>query len=305
MRLPLQTLPTFRAVAQLSSLRAAGELLHLTHSAISQQIRLLEEQIGFPVFDRRGRRVVLNEAGSALLRVVEQALSQLDDGVRLAGSIAHGEAQLLRLTVLPSFAQHWLLPRVQQWREEHPMLTMEIHTSLRALDIKRDGYHAALRQGRGPWRGLAGTKLLESPLLMVCAPQLAERLQRCAPLDLLREPLLGTRARWEAWFARAGHDCRVSPTTVFNDMGLMLQAAEQGLGIGLGREMLVRDALREGRLVQLFPEIQVEATSDAFWLVYPPELADWAPLVALQSWLSRELQTPTPRYTNDSPLGDA
>jgi LysR family glycine cleavage system transcriptional activator len=305
MRLPLQTLPTFRAVAQLSSLRAAGELLHLTHSAISQQIRLLEEQIGFPVFDRRGRRVVLNEAGSALLRFVEQALSQLDDGVRLAGSIAHGEAQLLRLTVLPSFAQHWLLPRVQQWREEHPMLTMEIHTSLRAMDLKRDGYHAALRQGRGPWRGLACTKLLESPLLMVCAPQLAERLEGCTPLDLLREPLLGTRARWEAWFARAGHDCRVSPTTVFNDMGLMLQAAEQGLGIGLGREMLVRDALREGRLVQLFPEIQVEVTSDAFWLVFPPELADWAPLVALQSWLSRELQTPTPPYTNDSPLGDA
>ncbi|QDL56757.1 LysR family transcriptional regulator [Rhodoferax aquaticus] len=298
-------MPTFRAVAQLSSLRAAGEQLHLTHSAISQQIRLLEEQIGFPVFDRRGRRVVLNEAGIALLRVVEQALSQLDEGVRMAGAIAHGEAQLLRLTVLPSFAQHWLLPRMHMWRQEHPTLTMEIHTSLKAMDLKRDGYHAALRQGRGPWRGLTATKLLDSPLLVVCAPSFATRLKGCNALDLLHEPLLGTRARWEAWFAKAGHDCRVTPTTVFNDMGIMLQAAERGLGIGLGREMLVRDALHEGRLVQLFPEVLLDANSDTFWLVYPPELADWAPLCALQNWLIRELNEAGAANKPDGVWGDA
>src|SRR5512139_2622761 len=93
-KLPLQTLPTFRAVATLANLRAASEELHLTHSAVSQQIRLLEDQLGFPLFDRRGRRVVLNAAGAALLNAVEPALDQLDEGVRAAAAASGGAQQL-------------------------------------------------------------------------------------------------------------------------------------------------------------------------------------------------------------------
>src|SRR5690606_21939093 len=111
-RLPLQTLPAFRAVARLQNLRAAAETLHLTHSAVSQQIKLLEEQLGFPLFDRRGRRVVLNAAGAALQRAVEPALDRLDEGVRAAAATSAGAAVQLRITLLPSFAQRWLLPRM-------------------------------------------------------------------------------------------------------------------------------------------------------------------------------------------------
>src|SRR5438093_938925 len=107
-RLPLNSLPAFRTVAQLQNLRAAAESLHLTHSAVSQQIRGLEEQLGFALFERRGRRVVLNAAGEALLRSVEPALAQLDDGVQAAAAAASGSAQRLRVTTLPSFAQRWL-----------------------------------------------------------------------------------------------------------------------------------------------------------------------------------------------------
>src|SRR5690606_39969890 len=104
-RLPLNTLPTFRAVAELQNLRAAADRLHLTHSAVSQQIRGLEEQLGFALFDRRGRRVVLNSAGEALLRSVQCALGEVDNGVRQAASLARGASQRLRVSVLPSFAQ--------------------------------------------------------------------------------------------------------------------------------------------------------------------------------------------------------
>src|SRR5678815_5850735 len=104
-RLPLNTLVTFRAVAEMENLRAAADVLHLTHSAVSQQIGVLEEQLGFDLFERRGRRVVLNPAGQALLRSVQGALAQLDDGVQAASAAASGEAQRLRITVLPSFAQ--------------------------------------------------------------------------------------------------------------------------------------------------------------------------------------------------------
>src|SRR4030095_11117393 len=125
-RLPLNTLNAFRTVGELQNLRAAADVLHLTHSAVSQQIRGLEEQLGFALFERRGRRVVLNPAGEALLRSVQMALAQLDDGVQAAAAAGSGAAQRLRVTVLPSFAQRWLLPRMGRWRERHPALALEI-----------------------------------------------------------------------------------------------------------------------------------------------------------------------------------
>ena len=129
-RLPLNTLSAFRAVAEVQNLRAAADTLHLTHSAVSQQIRGLEEHLGFALFDRRGRRVVLNAAGEALLRSVQGALALLDDGVQAAAAAASGSAQRLRVTVLPSFAQRWLLPRIVRWRERYPELALEIDASI-------------------------------------------------------------------------------------------------------------------------------------------------------------------------------
>ena len=149
-RLPLNTLTAFRSVAELQNLRAAADVLHLTHSAVSQQIRGLEEQLGFELFERRGRRVVINAAGEALLRSVQAALAQLDDGVQAAAAAASGSAQRLRVTVLPSFAQRWLLPRMGRWRERHPELAVEIDASPQSVDLQREGFHAGLRQGRGP-----------------------------------------------------------------------------------------------------------------------------------------------------------
>ncbi|MES1265780.1 MAG: LysR family transcriptional regulator, partial [Variovorax sp.] len=149
MRLPLQTLPTFRVVARLANLRAAADELHLTHSAVSQQIKLLEEQLGFQLFDRPGRRVVLNAAGVALLNAVEPALAQLDDGMRAAEAAASGAEHRLRVTLLPSFAQRWWMPRMASWRERHPDIAIEVHTSQQVVDLQREGFHAALRQGNG------------------------------------------------------------------------------------------------------------------------------------------------------------
>src|SRR3989442_6543217 len=110
-RLPLNTLTAFRSVAELQSLRAAADVLHLTHSAVSQQIRGLEEQLGFELFERRGRRVVLNPAGEALLRSVQTALSQLDDGVQAAAAAANRTAPRIRGTAVSSLAPRSLPAR--------------------------------------------------------------------------------------------------------------------------------------------------------------------------------------------------
>jgi LysR family glycine cleavage system transcriptional activator len=291
-RLPLHTLPAFRAVAQLQNLRAAAETLHLTHSAVSQQIRGLEEQLGFQLFERRGRRVVLNPAGEALLRSVEPALAQLDDGVQAAAAAASGSAQRLRVTTLPSFAQRWLLPRMGRWRERHPELALEIDASQQLIDLQHDGFHAAIRVGRGPWPGLESERLFDAPMpmILVGSPTAARRLLGAQPEALAREPLLGEAELWNRWFATAGLRIHVTPVASFNDAGLMLQAAEQNIGLALARELLAADALGEGRLVKLSALTIVAELATTYHLVYPPILREWAPLARFRDWLHDELE---------------
>ena len=290
-RLPLNTLTAFRAVAELENLRAAAEVLHLTHSAVSQQIRGLEEQLGFALFERRGRRVVLNAAGQAMLRSVRGALALLDDGVQAAAAAAGGEAQRLRVTVLPSFANRWLLPRIGRWREQHPALALEIEASLRVVDLQREGFHAAVRQGKGPWQGLQSERLFEQPpIVVVGSPSAARRLLGAQPEALAREPLLGDSDIWNDWFAAAGLRTKVRTVAVFNDAGLMLQAAEQNLGLALSRELLAADALCEGRLERLSPISIMHEDALPYHLVYPPGLRDWAPLAAFRRWLREEVE---------------
>lgn len=290
MRLPLQTLPAFRAVARLANLRAAAAELHLTHSAVSQQIKLLEEQLGFQLFDRPGRRIALNAAGEALLRAIEPALTQIDDGMRAAAAAAGGTQHRIRVTLLPSFAQRWWLPRMAAWRERHPDIAIELHTSQQIVDLQREGFHAALRQGSGQWRGVEAERLIDSPLIAVGSPNAARRLLGRAAAALADEPLLGDAGVWESWFALAGVRCRVNPVASFNDAGLMLQAAEQDLGLALARELLVADALRDGRLMRLSTIALSKDLAYALWFAYPTGLREWPPLCALRAWLLEELQ---------------
>ena len=289
-RLPLNTLPAFRMVAELHTLRAVAEKLHVTHSAVSQQIRVLEEQLGFDVFERRGRKIVLNPAGAVLLRSVQGALTQLDEGMQAAAATAGGVAQRLRVTVLPSFAQRWLLPRMVRWRKKHPGLSLEIDASQQLVDLQREGFHAALRQGRGPWPGLESYRLfdLPMPIIVVGSPAAARRLKGLQPDALAREHLLGDSEPWENFFAAAGVRTQVTPVAIFNDFGMMLQAAEQDLGLALVRELLAADALSDGRLVRLSPLSITVEQAQSYHLVYPPALRDWPPLVSLRDWLQEE-----------------
>jgi LysR family glycine cleavage system transcriptional activator len=292
-RLPLHTLPAFLSAARSQNLRASADQLHLTHSAVSQQIRVLEEQLGFEVFERRGRRIVLNAAGEALLRAVEPALAQLDDGVQSAAAAAAGAAQRLRITVLPSFAQRWLLPRMGRWRERHPTLALEIEASQQVVDLQREGFHAAVRQGRGPWPGLESERLFDTPmsLIVVGSAAAGRRLAGAQPEALAREPLIGEADLWQRWFAAAGlRNQHVRPVASFSDAGLMLQAVEQNLGLALARELLAADALCDGRLVRLSPLPIDYEHAHPYHLVYPSALREWAPLGQLRDWLLDELE---------------
>jgi LysR family transcriptional regulator, glycine cleavage system transcriptional activator len=287
--LPLNTLPAFRAAARLQNLRAAALELNLTHSAVSQQIKLLETMLGVALFDRRGRGLVLNAAGAALQRAVDPALDALAQGVLAAQAAASGSTQQLRLSVLPSFAQRWLLPRMVRWHARHPDITLDMHASQQVVDIQREGFHAGLRVGQGPWRGLHAVRLVDSPLIVLAAPQRAAALAGATAQVIAQQPLLGDELLWRRWLAAGGAQLRAKPVADFNDAGLMLQATEQDLGLALARELNAADALQAGRLVRLSPRALDDNASATYWLVHPPELAAWPPLVALRTWLHDEM----------------
>lgn len=290
-RLPLNTLPTFRTVAELQNLRAAADALHLTHSAVSQQIRQLEDNLGFALFDRQGRRIVLNAAGAALLCSVQSAIVQLEDGVQTARMASAGVEKKLRISVVPSFAHRWLLPRLERWRTRYPDIALEITASQQVVDLQRDGFHAAVREGIGPWQGVLADRLFDDPMPLIvvgCAVD-ARRLVGAPPGAFLKEPLLGDRRAWQAWFACAGIQVPFNTVAEFNDMGLMLQAAEQGLGLTLARELLAADAIRNGKLIRLSPISVAYDSAHAIHLVYRPALRDWPVLAALREWITEEL----------------
>jgi len=223
---------------------------------------------------------------------VQSALAQLEDGVQAAAAAASGATQRLRVTVLPSFAQRWLLPRMRNWHEQHPGIALEIDASQQLVDIVRDGFHAGLRVGRGPWPGLESDRLFDTPIsfIVVGSPSAARRLLGAQAEALAREPLLGDKELWERFFTAAGLKIQVTPVAEFNDAGLMLQAAEQNLGLAIGRELFAADALRDGRLVRLSPLTITHDEAHPFHVVYPPGLRDWPPLVALRQWLREELE---------------
>lgn len=287
-RLPLQYLAAFRAAALHQNLRAASEELNITHSAVSQQIRALELQLGFPVFDRQGRRVVLNAAGAALLRGVERAYQELDQGLR-AATAAHGvEQRSLRITALPSFTQRWLMPRLGRFQTQHPEVTLELESTVRLVDLEREGFDLALRQGLGPWPGLESEPLFDLSMLPVAAPALAHQLIG-QPLEALAQaPLLGDPELWEAWFEQAGLRRQVVPVAIFNDFGILLQATEQGMGVGLTRELLAADALLDGRLVRVAPRQAMLKEPQRYHVVYPPASREAPAVRAFIDWLHAE-----------------
>ncbi len=287
--LPLQTLRVFRQAAQQQNLRAAAETLNLTHGAVSQQIRLLEERLGLPLFDRVGRGIKLNAAGAALLHRVQQALALLEAGEREAHAVGHTPQQVLRLSMLPSFAQCWLLARLSRWQRAHPGWRLAIDARLNLVDLGgAEAADVAVRYGQPPWPGTLARPLGGELLFPVASPSLAGALRGLAPADLLRFPLLQGTAEWRGWLQAAGvSEPQPEAVASFNDAGLLLQAAEAGLGIALARGLLVLDRLRDGRLIPLHP--LTVASPRRYWLVASEPGWQRPEVQALHAWLLAQL----------------
>jgi LysR family glycine cleavage system transcriptional activator len=248
----LGALEAFEAAGRLGSFQAAAAALHVTPSAVSRQIKSLENELGVLLFHRLHRGVRLTDEGRSYLSEVQAALARIGKATsRLVG--AHGDARL-RLSVLPSFAGNWLLPRLGDFERVHPGSAVEMNATTAYADFERDPVDAAIRFGTGPWPGLYSEPLLELDFFPVCGPTLAATLR--APADLAGQRLLHEShvpGAWSDWLAAAGvPNLKAADTRTFDNAQLVLEAALAGQGVALSTGVLAHRYLADGRLVRPF-----------------------------------------------------
>ena len=284
---PLSALRPFEAAARLESFSRAAEELHLTHGAVSRQVRALEEHVGAALFLRHGKRVALTPAGRAFAERVRAALQEILEAAEAASGVRRGNR--LTVSVLPSFASRWLMPRLIRFMDAHPAIEVNIVASTALANFATDEVDVAIRFGKGPWPGLACEAFLEDEWFPVASPKMNRGKLPKEPKDLLRVRLMREdRDAWQQWFAAAGvalDEPLAGP--LFNDSTYSLQAAARGEGVALARRSIVGEDLERGTLKRLF-KVSVP-TRERYWFVSRKELAATPNVKAFKSWVKSEL----------------
>ncbi len=284
---PMQALRAFEAAAREQSLTKAAQSLNLTHGAISHQIKSLENDLGVRLVERAGRGIRLTDAGERFASRVRAAFAELAGAVTEITS--HANPRRMVVSVTPSFAARWLLPRIGRFLSAYPDVDLDVRANMAIVDFTRDEADVAIRYGFGDWPGVGVEHLLDDRFFPVCSPRLANgRLPR-HPEELARHTLLRSDDEfWKPWFEAAGLDWpEPSRGPIFNDSSHVMQAAAEGQGIALARSTLLGNDIRNGVLVRLF-DIEVPAPRKHY-LVYPRRMACSPKLALFRQWLHDEI----------------
>lgn len=288
---PLRSLRAFESAARHLSFARAAEELHVTPAAISQQIKLLEEHLGVQLF-RRAAGVTLTEPAQAALPLLTESFDRMERAVeRMKVGRDHGP---LVVSVPPSFAARWLIPRLERFQTRHPDIDLRLAATTRLVDFDTEDVDLAIRYGAGHYGGLHVERLKAEAVVAVAHPRLAASLRD--PGDLLTATLLHnegmnwdpTYPDWPTWLRNVGvaveQPLKLRP---FGDANLLIQAAMSGLGAALVWETLVTEELAEGRLTALFP---AQPLVNAYHLVCPASHLPNPKVAAFRDWILSEVE---------------
>ncbi|MCO4785555.1 LysR substrate-binding domain-containing protein [Marinomonas atlantica] len=296
----LPFLHTFVVAAKHLSFTKAAHELFLTQGAVSQQIRQLEQRLGFALFLRYHRSLELTSMGARLALHLRHMFSDLDGLIEELRE--ERDSNIITLSVMPSLATRWLMPRLGRLQERYPGLQLRIQANDREVNFTRDRIDAAIIHSHLHTGSAYTMPLLMDKVFPVCSPAFAEQNQLHEPSDLVRVPLINDDsewrffspyAEWEAWLAKANvKGVRPSRSMSFNRGDLAVQAALSGQGVALGRTPLVMDDIREGRLLKPFDEIY--DNGHMYLFACPNEFREREPIQQVLSWLISECQSYAP-----------
>ena len=306
---PLNPLRAFEVAARHLSFTRAAEELFVTPSAVSHQVKTLEENLGVQLFIREAKTLVLTPAGTAYLPGVQMAFKQLADATHRLHS---KDRPALKVNMPPTFAVKWLIPRMDRFMQAHPDIDLKVSTSNHRIDFERDDFDLAIRYGRGDYPGLYSRLCLPVEVMPVCSPAL---LQGSAPLevpsDLKHHTLLHddstytdvSNPDWAMWLEHAGAtDVDASRGPSFWPSHLVINAAISGLGVALVKKNWIEQDLAEGRLVRLFESIRLPVAF-SYFIVFPRERLDDPRIRGFADWICGE--TASLRQDDPAALSEA
>jgi len=292
---PISALCAIEAVARLGSVTKAAAEIGLTQSAVSHNIRLVEETLGVTLFRREASGTEVLARGETLASAIQEGLGRIADAV--AAIRRNDSGPSLTVSVLPGFAVKWLFPRLIRFDGINPNIELSIMTTANLVDFDAGETTVALRYGTGEYPGLHVERLFGEEMFPVCAPAYAASGAKplSEPADLERHvllhdeiwPLRPTVPGWRSWLDLAGYpQISAERGRHFSQSNISLQAAIAGLGVALGRSPLVLDDLAEGRLVRPFGPAM--PTGYAYYFVCPPRALEIEKIRIFREWLMAE-----------------
>ena len=294
---PLNALRAFEAAARHLSFAKAAAELHVTPSAISHQIKTLEEHLGLQLFRRRNKLILLTDEGQALLPGLRLGFEQLTDAV--ARARACNMHRVLTISAAPSFAGKWLVPRLDRFRQIQPDIDVRVDANVGLVDFSRADVDVGIRYGLGHYPGLYVDCLMSDEIVPVCSPRLLRGKHRLLEPDDLRHHTLlhiddititSGWPDWTMWCNSAGiKEINTYRGPRFSQASLAIQAAQEGHGVMLSSCVLVADDLVAGRLVKLFSSSY--PVDFCYYLVCPESHLNNPKVAAFCNWLREEAAT--------------
>jgi len=288
---PLNALRAFEAAARHTSFKRAAEELDVSQSAISHQVRGLEDYLGTHLFSRQIRAVELTRKGSLYYPVVRDALDRIAEATELVvADLAH---DTLTIQVYSTFTIRWLLPRLARFQQSNPSLQVRLHTSQTDVNFEQDDIDAAIMIGQPQFSHLTYTHLFDCELFPVCSPAYVEKHGPLgAPIDLSEQPLLQvypSGSDWHVWLDNHKlQTIRPESGLQFESYDVALSSAVQGMGVALGQQPYVARELDSGALVELFPGKRV-LNPNSWYMVSRGEKAELPKTCLFRQWLLSEI----------------
>jgi LysR family glycine cleavage system transcriptional activator len=285
---PLTALRTFEAAARHMSFTRAAHELCVTQTAVSHQVRSLEAELGSPLFVREARGLRLTQDGERWARELHEVFSRLYEANRRLRQAALEAQPSVAVSVIPSFATRWLVPRLGSFFGQHPGIDVHISPTERLVDLSAEPVDIGIRFGAGRYPGLVVRKLADDALMLVCAPALLRRRKLESLADLRRHTLLHDDEP-EAWSRflrlRGAPEIDSSRGSVFTDSSMLVAAAVDGQGVALARRSLALDELAAGRLVVPLPKLAALPLPRAYYVAARRESLARPPVAAFRDWL--------------------
>lgn len=265
---PLSALRAFEAAARLGSLSAAGRELNVTHAAIAQQVKRLEQWFEVVLLERQGRGVAPTEVGAELSAGLERGFRTIFDAVALLSE--RNKARPLCLTATPSFVANWLFPRLNAFRAAHPDIELMIDPTSRLVDLVADGFDVGFRYGKGDWPGVDAVRLVTSEPVLGVATSLLGDATINEPRDLLDWPRLQEYGsdEWRTWFEAHGVEDPQVSNTIHVPGNFAVDGIRRGLGVGITARTWIQADIAAGRVTTVLDE---KSTSNlSYYLVTKP-----------------------------------